>query len=443
MSRTSLLQDLLTSIVDRRTWLPEALGGSEPRTIEALCSALMSTRGEASGTALAARILAAFRTLDEDGQRTFFENLAAEYDPDPEQAWTAAEAYRQNRTPDTLAALVAATEPPRQELLRRLNQAPGGTAALVQMRACLLKILANNPHLGALDADFIHMFSSWFNRGFLVLQPVDWQTPAHILDKIIDYEAVHAIDNWDELRRRLQPTDRRCFAFFHPSMPDEPLVFVEVALTRDVPVSIQALLAEDREVLAIERASTAVFYSISNCQVGLRGVSFGSFLIKQVAEDLKREAPSIKTFVTLSPVPGLLAFLKRQSAEKPDTALAALAERVSEPGWSGDDEAVEADRKLLLGLAAHYFLNGRRADRQPLDPVARFHLGNGARLLQINWRGDVSEKGFAQSSGIMVNYEYDLDRIELNHEAYATDREIIASRRVRSHLPAPEGLEVA
>ncbi len=443
MSRTSLLQDLLSTLVDRRTWLPESFLGGGPKTIEAICSALMSTRGEASGTALAARALETFQGLDEEGQVAFFENLAADYDPDPERVRSTANAYADNRSPETLAALVAATEPPRQELLRRLNLAPGGTAALVGMRESLLRHLRDKPHLRGLDADFIHMFSSWFNRGFLVMQPIDWHTPADVLDKIIHYEAVHEIATWDELRRRLKPADRRCFAFFHPSMPEEPLVFVEVALTRDIPDSIQGLLAEDREVLPVERASTAVFYSISNCQVGLRGVSFGSFLIKQVAEDLKREAPAIKTFVTLSPVPGLSEYMRGRSADNPDSALAALSERAASPEWQSDPEAQEADRKQLLGVAAQYFLNAKRPDNQPLDPVARFHLGNGAALHQVNWLGDTSGKGYAQSAGIMVNYLYDLDRIELNHEAYATDREVIASRKVRALLPSGEDLELA
>ena len=443
MSRTSLLQDLISSIVARGSRLPGALLGSGPKKIEDICIALMSTRGEASGTALAAQALTAFSNLDEDGQLAFFENLAEQYDPDPEAALAAANAYAGDQSAANLAALVAATEPPRQELLRRLNSAPDGTASLVHMRACLLKHLKDRPHLRSLDADFVHMFASWFNRGFLVLHPVDWHTPAYILEKIIDYEAVHQIGNWNELRSRLRPADRRCFAFFHPSMPDEPLVFVEVALTREIPTSIQDLLTEDREVLAIEKASTAVFYSISNCQEGLRGVSFGSFLIKQVAEDLKREAPSIKTFVTLSPVPGLMDYLRKRSAENPDSTLTGLTERISVPDWSRDDDAVESEKKQLLAAAAHYFLNVKRSDHQPIDPVARFHLGNGASLHQINWRGDVSDKGFAQSAGIMVNYLYDLDKIELNHEAYATDREIVTSRAVRSLLPSSEEQETA
>lgn len=441
MSRTSLLQDLLSSIVDRRSWLPEGLLGSGPKKIEDICSALMSTRGEASGTALAAQALDAFSALDEEGQLAFFENLAEKYDPDAEAALAAANAYAQSHSPEDLATLISAAEPPRQELLRRLNLAPEGTAALVKIRQTLLKHLRNHPHLAGVDADFMHMFSSWFNRGFLVLQPIDWHTPAYILEKIISYEAVHEIGDWNELRARLRPADRRCFAFFHPSMPDEPLVFVEVALTSQIHESIQTLLTEERDVLDIEKASTAVFYSISNCQKGLRGVSFGSFLIKQVAEDLKREAPSIKTFVTLSPVPGLMDYLKTRQAEAPGSIFADLADRISIPDWSSDADTVEAEKKNLLGAAAHYFLKSKRQDKQPLDPVARFHLGNGAELHQINWRGDTSPKGFAQSAGIMVNYLYDLDRIELNHEAYATDRTVVASRRVRSMDPSVEEQE--
>ena len=443
VTRTSLLQDILASIADRRAWLPDSLIGSGQKDIADLCAALMSSRGEASGTALAAQALEAFGELNEEEQLTFFEGLAAQYDPDPDKALAAATAYAEDRSPATLAELLKATEPPRQELLRRLNLAPGGTAALVHMRECLLRHLRNRPELQTLDADFVHMFVSWFNRGFLVMRPIDWSTPAHILEKIIDYEAVHEIGDWDELRRRLQPEDRRCFAFFHPSMPDEPLVFVEVALTRDIAESIQALLAGDRDHLEPERATTAMFYSISNCQAGLRGVSFGSFLIKQVAEDLKRDLPAVKTFVTLSPVPGFVNWLESQARDNPQGAAADVFPRLSGPDWRTDAEAMESDRKQVTGLAARYFLAAKREDRQPVDPVARFHLGNGARLHQINWLGDLSDKGFAQSAGIMVNYLYDLDDIELNHEAYATNREVIASRRVRLLLPASEPSETA
>jgi malonyl-CoA decarboxylase len=312
--------------------------------------------------------------------------------------------------------------------------APGGTGALVRMRADLLAELPGAPELAPIDRDFRHLLASWFNRGFLVLRPIDWQTPAAVLEKIIAYEAVHQIDSWDELRRRVDPPDRRCFAFFHPSMPDEPLIFVEVALTREIPGSIQALLAPERGKVAPEEATVAVFYSISNCQPGLAGVSFGAFLIKQVAEDLARELPGLTTFVTLSPVPGLVRWLGQAAAGEPEGDAAEVLAMLDRPGGEGDwnDDAVAAARPRVLGLAARYLLDARRADRQPVDPVARFHLGNGAELAAIHWPADISANGLKHGAGVMVNYRYRLDRIETNHEAYAAEGKITATRAVRA-----------
>jgi malonyl-CoA decarboxylase len=268
------INDLLASVLERGTRLIE-WRGSERATPEALaghCADLMSSKGEATGVALAARILEGYDGLDAEGRRVFFQSLTTEYDPDPEAVVAAAELYAAERSSSALAALATATETRRQELFRRLNLAPGGTGRLVSMRADLLTMLGDEPDFARIDADFRHLLGSWFNRGFLVMRPIDWHTPAAILEKIIAYEAVHEIDSWEELRRRVDPDDRRCFAFFHPSMPNEPLVFVEVALTRAVPGSIQALLAPERERVAPRQATTAVFYSISNCQAGLKGV---------------------------------------------------------------------------------------------------------------------------------------------------------------------------
>ena len=435
----SMLQDMLSALVSRGARLMEGRGGTyTAESLEELCRALLSSRGEASGVALASEILRGFDTLDAEGRKAFLIMLGEPYDPDAERVERAAAAYRENHTNEALAELIAASEPPRQELLRRLNLAPGGTPALVHMREALLPLLRDNPGLTRVDADFGRLFSSWFNRGFLVLRHIDWETPAHILEKIIQYEAVHAIDNWDELRRRVQPADRRCFAFFHPSMPDDPLIFVEVALSREIPDSIQDLLSEDREILSPGKATTATFYSISNCQTGLRGVSFGNFLIKQVAEDLAHEIPGLKTFVTLSPVPGLTRWMNAQAEQDPAGRAAQALGLTSAEGWHLDDEVTAKAEPLIKGLAADYFLNAKRSDGQPLDPVARFHLGNGAMLRQIDWLGDVSPKGLAQSAGIMVNYLYDLGDVEANHEAYATRREVKAARSVRGLVPSAD-----
>ncbi|WP_321335382.1 malonyl-CoA decarboxylase [Breoghania sp.] len=431
--RMTMLQDMLSALVSRGARLMEGRGGAQsPQDLHTLCEALLSSRGEASGVALASEILRGFDTLDIEARKEFLTGLAEPYDPDADRVEKAAASYRENGTNEALAELIAASEPPRQELLRRLNLAPGGTAALVHMRETLLTLLPDNPALERVDADFGRLFASWFNRGFLVLRHIDWQTPAHILEKIIEYEAVHAIDNWDELRRRVQPADRRCFAFFHPSMPDEPLIFVEVALSREIPSSIQTLLSEDREILSPDKATTATFYSISNCQTGLRGVSFGNFLIKQVAEDLAHEIPSLKTFVTLSPVPGLMRWMRQQAETDANGRAAQALATMATPDWRLDADTAGKLEPLIKGLTADYFLSAKRPDGQPLDPVARFHLGNGAMLRQIDWLGDTSPKGLTQSAGVMVNYLYDLSEVETNHETYAARREITAARAVRS-----------
>jgi malonyl-CoA decarboxylase len=301
-------------------------------------------------------------------------------------------------------------------------------------------MLRDEPEFARIDADFRQLLGSWFNRGFLVLRPIDWNTPAAILEKITAYEAVHEIDSWEELRRRVDPEDRRCFAFFHPSMPDEPLVFVEVALTRAVPGSIQAVLAPERDRVAPSQATTAVFYSISNCQAGLKGVSFGAFLIKQVAEDLAQALPKLETFVTLSPAPGFSRWLADEARRDPDLpaarAMVLASAAATDNDWRNDPKRATDLEALLLPLAARYFLDAKQPDKsgngQPPDPVARFHLGNGATLLDIHWLGDTSGKGLSQSFGIMVNYLYDLDKIEENHEAYATTGKVSASRKVRN-----------
>jgi malonyl-CoA decarboxylase len=302
------------------------------------------------------------------------------------------------------------------------------------MREDVLKLISSHPELAAVESDFVHLLSSWFNRGFLEIRRIDWTTPAHILEKVIRYEAVHEIASWSDLQRRLEPPDRRCFAFFHPALTDEPLIFVEVALTSAIPASIAPLLATDRRPIAPHAARTAVFYSISNCQVGLKGVSFGNFLIKQVAEELKRELPSLRTFITLSPVPGFRAWLDAERAAASSAILKATDRRALEAldraEWPADPAAVKRVRPTLQAAIAHYFLTAKNRSGKPADPVARFHLGNGARLERINWMGDGSPKGLRQAAGFMVNYRYDLGQVERNHEAYAKRAEVVASQGV-------------
>jgi malonyl-CoA decarboxylase len=406
-----------------------------------LCEHLLSGRGEASGVALAREILARYAELTTGPRIAFFEALAQRYGTDPVRMEQAIVAWRENPSDETARQVHAASEPRRQELFRRLNLAPHGTRALVRMREQLMDVLANRDDLGAVDEDFVHLFTSWFNRGFLVLRHIDWSTPAIVLEKIIRYEAVHEIHDWDDLRRRIDPPDRRCYAFFHPALVDEPLIFVEVALSRDIPAAIAPILATGRETVESDKMRTATFYSISNCQRGLAGVSFGNFLIKQVVEDINREIPKLATFVTLSPVVRFAAWLKQEReqdnsqalTEADKTALAGL----DEPGWWNDAEKAEALRDPIMRAAAYYYLRARDKRGMPIDAVARFHLGNGARLERINWLADTSDKAMARSQGLMVNYLYDLDDIEKNHEAFAEQRTVVASNTVQRMLRPP------
>jgi malonyl-CoA decarboxylase len=442
----SFFQELLSKISDRGRQildLSSLMGTSDEESFESLCQALVSSRGEASGVALARRILDQYKDSTEEEKDEFFAFLADRFALNRKAIESAAKAFVDDPSQQRLDRLVESIESHRQELLRRLNLAPGGTGALVRMREDLLKRLPEKPAFPAVDRDFVHLFSSWFNRGFLVLARISWSSPASILEKIIAYEAVHEIQGWDDLRRRLDPNDRRCFAFFHPALVDEPLIFVEVALGGDLPGSIHMLLESDGGAENAERyPSVAVFYSISNCQEGLRGISFGNFLIKQVVEDLAKELPSLRTFVTLSPVPGFRSWLFRALDNGELSYLSAAhksgLEKVRSSGWSEDEAVQDALRPAVLSAAAHYFLLAKDRNGKPVDPVTRFHLGNGARLERINWLGDTSEKGVRQSLSLMVNYRYELREIERNHEAYVNQGSVIASKSVRSLLLVPE-----
>ncbi len=387
--------------------------GRRTRDLAVLAEALLSGRGQVSGVVIARELLDGYAALPPEKRLGFLRVLATRFGPDPDLLSRALAEYRSRPGPRAALGLHFAAEARRQELLRRLNRAPGGTRDLVRMREDVLKGVASQPELELVDADFVHVFSSWFSPGFLELRRIDWSTPADVLEKIIRYEAVHAITSWDDLRRRLDPGDRRCFAFFHPALEDDPLIFVEVALTDEIPGAIAPLLAVERRPLPVRRATTAVFYSTSNCQPGLRGITFGHFLLKRVAEELKAEVPTLRTFVTLSPVPGFAAWLR------------------GEPGGDGS-------RAALTAALARYLLTAGDASGRPADPVARFHLGNGARLERLNWMGDPSPRGLETAAGFMVNYLYDLGRIERNHELFENRGERVASRAVRRLLgPQP------
>jgi malonyl-CoA decarboxylase len=409
------------------------------------CKRLLSERGETNSMAIARALVERIDSLSEEQLGAFFDYLSLELSPDPKQVLQAAQAYAEQPNAQRLITLTQAAEPPRQELLRRLNRTPGGTATLVRMRRTLLRRLPKQPELMALESDLLHLFSSWFNPGFLQMRRVDWNSPARLLEKIIQHEAVHEIDGWDDLRRRLQP-DRRCFAFFHPQLPDEPLIFVEVALLPDMPGAIAPLIDKASTPQSSERFRVAAFYSISNCEPGLRNVSLGNFLIKSVAEQLQRELPRIKTFCTLSPVPGFAAWLlgepdfhklpnlRRHGAADFDEArehlrtlsggdLAALQRAATH------DKLDKESTAALLTLCSAYLLH--LSPTPEGDPVARFHLDNGARLERLNPHGNMSVKGLKQSFGVMVNYLYDLDKIEASHEKFKQG-EVARSRAVHT-----------
>ena len=442
---TSFFGELLQAISERgrallaRDRRGEASARSE--TLVELCEDLLSGRGEASGVARAREILGRYAALTTGPRIAFFEALAQRFGPDPARMEQAVGAWRAAPSDATAAEVHAASEPRRQELFRRLNLAPGGTAALVRMREQLMDSLDHRDDLRAVDDDFVHLFSSWFNRGFLVLRRIDWSRPAIVLEKIIRYEAVHEIHDWEDLRRRIDPPDRRCYAFFHPALVDEPLIFVEVTLTRDIPAAIAPILGKEREIVEPDKARTATFYSISNCQRGLAGVSFGNFLIKQVVEEVSREMPRLSTFVTLSPVTNFANWLTRERADEKSTALTeadkAVLAALDRPDWWRHEEIAAQVQDTVMRAAAWYYLRARNERGSPVDAVARFHLGNGARLERINWLGDTSERAMTQAHGLMVNYLYELDDIEKNHETYAEGRTVVASSAVQRLLRPP------
>ena len=361
-----------------------------PSRLIDLAESLLSFSGKASGVSLASAFFDLYEASDSDERRAFLGEVRSRFPRDGEAIRVAIADWQANPDENTAKALHRAAESRCQKLIRVLNLAPGGTRRLIHMRADLLAGGKLGRAEAALDADFEYVFASWFNAGFLELRAIDWATPAAVLERVIRYEAVHSIESWDDLRARVEPADRRCYAFFHPQMPDDPLIFVEVALTQGLPDAIATILDEDRVVSDPRAATHAIFYSISNCQQGLRGVPFGNYLIKQVADLLKSELPQLKGFATLSPVPGFGKWL------------------------AGEVETVPADPEVLRAHAARYLVNGRSPKGGPIDSVAKFHLGNGARLEAVHANADLSPKGIKQAHGIMVNYVYDLDKIEAN-----------------------------
>ena len=387
--------------------------GKLHKDINKAVESVMSTTGEVSSLVYAEHLLNLIENQDDKNLIKFLKNLLLNYDIDTKKLLKDVKAYSSTKNEQNLKSINSSSEPKWVELFRRLNSSTNGTYRLVKLRERIR--LLNNPELKAFDSGLLNLFKYWFNPSFLVLEKIDWETQANILEKIIEYEAVHEINSWDDLRARLAPSDRQCFAFFHPLIPNDPLIFVEVALCKNIPKSIEEIIKIERNEIDIEDANTAIIYSISNCHNGLLGISFGNFLIKKVASNLKRELPELNQFQTLSPLPG---FMKWMEEYAPITF-----ERCSDKNCGNDE---------LMKQTIRYLTVSQRQDGMPNDPVARFHIGNGASLERINLNADMSEKGLQQSFGVMANYLYDLDIVEENHELFFKNKVVKTSNEIRS-----------
>lgn len=413
----------------------QALSRPPEERIVAACSVLMERIGDAARIAVAEQALAAYRQLGETEKVRFFNLLKDDYGIDAEKVRLAFDRWNEAPCAETAAGLFRVTEPSRQTLLRRLNLWPGATSELVAMRNDLLCAIKKDPSLAPVDEDFAHVFSSWFNRGFLTMRRIDWGTPAALLEKFMDYESVHLMKGWEDLRRRLVQADRRMYAFFHPATGDEPLIFVEIALTKGVPSSIASILDAPIPGEGVD-PDTAVFYSINNSLPGLKGISFGNFLIKQVVADLSDELPGLKTFVTLSPAPGFAAWLERNENDR----AVALATALKSGNWIDDADEQKKLHPDVQAMAARYFVTERNRNGLPPDPVARFHLGNGASAWRINWPADFSEAALKRSHGLMINYLYELDAIEAQHEGYVRQGNVAHGRSLADALASSSQL---
>jgi len=407
----SFFQNIISSIMSG-TLKNNLFGGEDfgvlHKDINKALESVMTSSGEVSSLVYAEHLLTLIEQLNDNDLVIFLKKLAENYDIDPSVLSEALKEYAANKTQANLEKVSTSSEPGWVELFRRLNTTPNGTVRLVRLRERIRGLVKDNPEIAFFNSSLLNLFKSWFNPSFLVLEKIDWSTPANILEKIIEYEAVHEINSWDDLRARLAPEDRRCFAFFHPLIPDEPLIFVEVALCDKMPESINEVIKIDREITDYKDINTAVFYSISNCQDGLAGISFGNFLIKKVAHKLKQELDDLSKFVTLSPMPSFVKWLEKKSMYE------------------------DMDEDSLMTQAILYLTESEREDNSPNDPVAKFHLGNGAILEKINLNADLSEKGLMQSKGLMVNYLYNLELLEKNHELFFKTKNVQQSDGIKS-----------
>ena len=426
MSKFSFFSDLVNTLFDKNNRKKNFSSLFEKKQNKSLLEYIENVndaKGEISALNYSEELLDYLSKCDQKTLISFFEYLERDYDLDISLIEEVLKNYEKKKEYNFYKDIKKISESKRSEIFRRLNSTQHGTINLVRLREKLLELLDKHPNFQKIDFDLSSLFKDWFNRGFLILKPIDWETPANILEKIIEYEAVHQIKSWDELRSRLEPQDRKCFAYFHPAMEDEPLIFIEVALTEDMPEKINQILNPDRTMINSEEATTAVFYSISNCQKGLQGISFGNFLIKQVAKDLQNNFENLSKFVTLSPVPGFSKWLKSNDTTLFDKMYNKLS-----------TTKIQKNEIILNESILKYFFISKRLDNLPNDPVARFHIGNGAILERINFLSDTSEKGLEQSLGFMVNYLYNLEEVEINHEKYVIDKKINTSKSLEKEF---------
>ena len=426
MSKFSFFSDLVNTLFDKKNRKKNFSFLFEKKQNKSLLEYIENVndaKGEISALSYSEELLDYLSQCDHKTLVSFFEYLEKDYDLEINSIEEVLKNYNKKKEYNFYKDIKKISESKRLEIFRRLNSTQHGTINLVKLREKLLDLLDKYPNFRKIDFDLSSLFKDWFNRGFLILKPIDWETPANILEKIIEYEAVHQIKSWDELRSRLEPDDRKCFAYFHPAMEDEPLIFIEVALTKNIPAKINEILDPDRLVIKSQEATTAVFYSISNCQKGLQGISFGNFLIKQVAKDLQNNFENLSKFVTLSPVPGFSKWLKSIDTNFFNKMYNKLS-----------TNKIQKSEAILNENILKYFFISNRIDNLPNDPVARFHIGNGAILERINFLSDTSEKGLEQSLGFMVNYLYNLEDVEINHEKYVVDKKINTSKSLEKEF---------
>jgi len=430
------LKKIISSIADagQKLFKKPKIKSNDLDSIIYLCDELLSNKGIVFGITVARDITDLYQELSHENKLIFFKKINKKYKPNYEEVDSAVKFYAQSRDEKSLSKLFVAAEGKRRELFRRMNIAPNGTAIIVKMREDLLSLIKKNKELVYLDNDLIHLFKAWFNPGFLNLEKITWETKALILEKIIKYERVHLMKDMSDLKRRLGE-DRRFFSFFHPALEDEPIIFVQVALTKGLGKSIQEIMKPSTDTE--KKYDTATFYSISNCQEGLTRVTLGNFLIKRVIFEIQEELPNIKKFGTLSPIPGFAEWFNYCNESKIKNILGRSSDEISflkSTNFKAGDSRIISSKENILKLVAHYLINEKDLNGFPAGDVTRFHLRNGATINDIVINADISEAGFKRSFGVMVNYLYELSDIEKNHEDFVNDKKVIYSKELEKNL---------